>query len=64
MAVRNEDYEGVKRILKEIRGIPELLDKLRERTSDLAYRINDKPVFDLDEGIKEYIENLSGISLT
>ncbi len=64
MAVRSEDYEGVKRILEEIRGVPGMLEDLREQTSGLAYRIHDKPVFELDEEIREYIENLSGVSLT
>lgn len=64
MAVRSEDYEGVKRILEEIQGVPGILEDLRKQTSGLAYRIYDKPVFKLDEEIREYIENLSGVSLT
>ena len=64
MAVRRKDEKGVKRILEEIRGVPGILEDLRERTSNLAYRIYDKPVFELDEEIREYIQNLSGVSLT
>lgn len=63
-AVRSKDDTGAQRILEEIRGIPGMLVDLEARTSDLAYKIHDKPVFKLDEEIEEYIESLSGISLT
>lgn len=64
MAVRSKDDTGAQRILEGIRGIPRLLEELKAGTSGLAYRIHDRPVFELDEEIEEYIESLSGISLT
>ena len=44
-------------------GIENILCLTGDHTS-LGDHPGAKPVFDLDEGIKEYIENLSGISLT
>lgn len=62
-ALSNNDNKNAQYILEEIQGIPELLEKLKEKTSDLAYRINDKPTFELREEIREYIESLEGVSL-
>lgn len=62
-ALKSNDDSGAQKILEEIQAIPERLDELEERTSALAYKINDKPSFVLEEQVEEYINNLSGISL-
>lgn len=62
-ALKSNDDSGAQKILEEIQAIPERLDELEERTSALAYKINDKPSFVLEEQVEEYIQNLSGISL-
>lgn len=63
-ALKNNDTQNAQKILEEIQKIPEIINELEERTSSLAYKINDKPVFELDRQIQEYIESLSGVSLT
>lgn len=62
-AVRKDDMDGAQEILEEIQGIPEQIAGLEARTSDFAYKINDKPTFQLQDEIERYIESLSGISL-
>lgn len=62
-AVRNGDSSSAEGIIKQIQDIPAELEKLKRRTSKLAYQINDKPVFELDDAIEGYIKQLSKISL-
>lgn len=61
--IRAGDIEEAQNILEEIQTIPKKLKERKERTSKLAYRINDSPDIELDEEIQNYLEELSGISL-
>lgn len=62
-AVRSGDDSLAEGLIKQIQDIPAELEKLKRRTSKLAYRINDKPVFELEDEIENYINRLSEISL-
>lgn len=62
-AVRNGDNSSAERIIEQIQDMPAVLEKLKCRTSELAYRIYDKPVFELEDEIENYIKRLSEISL-
>lgn len=62
-AVRNNDSSAAEQIIGQIQDIPVTLEKLKRRTSKLAYRIYDKPVFELEDEIEDYIRRLSEISL-
>lgn len=62
-AVRNGDTKTVQGVLNDIQGVPEILRQKESEASELAYKINDKPVLKLNEKIQVYIESLQGISL-
>lgn len=61
--IRAGDIEDAQNILEEIQAIPKKLKERKERASKLAYRINDSPDIELNEEIRNYLEELSGISL-
>jgi hypothetical protein len=58
-ALSVEDYDEVSEVLDEIANVPVRLEKLESRTSKLAYRINDRPEFELEPEIQEYIDSLA-----
>ena len=62
-ALEADDTDGGQKILEKIQEIPAVLQGLEDRTSNLAWRINDRPEFELEESVKAYLESLSGISL-
>ena len=62
-AVRREDSDEARGILEEIREVPERLKDLERRTSFFAYRIYDKPEFELSGPVQDYIQSLADISL-
>ena len=62
-AVRNNDRENARKILEQIQAVPDLLEDLKSKTSFFAYRINDRPEFELEQSIEDYIRSLRDISL-
>jgi O-antigen ligase len=62
-ALAAEDYDELARVLDEIANVPVRLEDLKSRTSELAYRINDKPDFELEPEIQEYIDSLADASV-
>ena len=62
-AVRNNDRENAQKILEQIQAVPDLLEDLESKTSFFAYRINDRPEFELEESIEDYIQSMKDISL-
>lgn len=62
-AVRNNDRENARKILEQIQAVPDLLEDLESKTSFFAYRINDRPEFELEQSIEDYIRSLRDISL-
>ncbi len=62
-AVQNKDYNNGQKILEAIQNTPEKIDKLKNKVSFFAYRINDKPVLNLEVEVEAYIKNLSGLKL-
>ena len=62
-AIEEEDADEANAVLEDIRNVPDRLEKLKERTTTFAYRINDEPDFILNEEIQKYIDKMSGIKL-
>ena len=62
-AVKNDDEYTGNLILEDIREVPKQLQQLKKRTTILAYRINDKPEFELRQEIKNYIDKMDNIVL-
>ncbi len=62
-AIEADDIDAGQKILEKIQEIPRILERLEERTSRLAWRINDKPEFELEESVSTYLDSLSGVSL-
>lgn len=62
-AIEADDIDAGQKILEKIQEIPRILERLEERTSRLAWRINDKPEFELEESVSVYLDSLSGVSL-
>lgn len=62
-AVRSDDLENARKILEQIKAVPELLEDLESKTSFFAYRINDRPEFELEQSIEDYIRSVKDISL-
>jgi len=62
-ALRDGDLENGQLILAEIQNIPDKIAQLKKRTSDRAWKLYEKPSFELDENIQNYIQKLEGIQL-
>ena len=62
-ALRDGDLENGQLILAEIQNVPDKIDQLKKRTSDRAWKLYEKPSFELDENIQNYIQKLEGIQL-
>lgn len=62
-ALRSGELENGQLILTEIQNIPDKIDQLKKRTSDRAWKLYEKPSFELDENIQNYIQELEGIQL-
>ena len=62
-ALRSGDLENGQLILSEIQSVPNKIELLKKRTSDRAWRLYEKPSFELDENIQNYIQKLEGIEL-
>lgn len=61
--LRSGDLENGQLILSEIQSIPDKIELLKKRTSDRAWKLYEKPSFELDENIQNYIQKLEGIQL-
>lgn len=55
------DIKNLKKFGQIALSIPERLDAVKRRTSELAYRINDKPNLELSEKEKVYLINLKKV---
>lgn len=55
---QNDDLESAQYCLKNLQDIPGMLMLLKEKTSDLAYKTNDKPITELTEEQISKIEEL------
>lgn len=62
-AVEDDDKEMLEQCIGKVKSIPGEIRQLKERTSALAYKINDRPEVELDEEIQEYIERISEIQI-
>ena len=62
-ALRSGDLEKGQLILSEIQSIPDKIDLLKKKTSDRAWKLYEKPSFELNENIQNYIQELEEIHL-
>lgn len=62
-SVRSNDQEYMRKILDQIKAVPDLIEDLKSKTSFFAYRINDRPEFELEKSIEDYIRSVKDISL-
>ncbi|MDY5998103.1 MAG: O-antigen ligase family protein [Erysipelotrichaceae bacterium] len=60
-AIDNNDEKMMIKCIDKIKAVPKTLEEIEQRTSKLAFKINDKPELELAEEIQEYVKSISGI---
>ncbi len=56
-----DDIDNAKKYINMVLEIPSILEKLKSSTSEIAYKINDVPSFELSEEFQEYIKKLQDV---
>ena len=57
-SIKSSDYDNANKYINYALDVENMLNELKENTSDLAYKINDSPTFELNENSKKYLEVL------
>lgn len=60
-AIDNNDEKMMIKCIDKIKAVPKTLEEIEQRTSKLAFKINDKPELELAEEIQEYVKSISEI---
>lgn len=57
----SNDLKETEKYMKLVIEVPSKLENIKDETSSLAYRLKDKPNFELSENIQNYIEKIKGV---
>ena len=62
-SIRSNDMENARETLKTLQAIPDKIEEMHNKTSRLAYKINDKPEIKLETSIENYLDKISNVTL-
>lgn len=63
MCKKQKDYSGMTFCRNEMLKVPQMIEELKNKTDTLAYKINDKPTFELSEMTKSYISKIQEVEI-
>lgn len=59
--VQNDYLDKAENTINLVTEVPSKIEKLKQTTSSMAYKIKDKPNFELNDNIQDYIEKMRGV---
>lgn len=59
--VQNDYLDKAENTINLVTEVPSKIEKLKQTTSNMAYKLKDKPNFELNDNIQDYIEKMRGV---